>query len=510
MIRRILVTLSAVILVLALVSTAVASNGTQIGTVGAKSTAMGSAFRGLSDDWSAGFFNPAGITQFGKWNIGASAGLIMPRGSYQAYPYPMLPSPALVTGPVDATAKNFVVPALGVFYKATEKLSVGLSVYAPFGLGTEWDLFKIPAGYGNAKAISKEKESYSDHQVIDIQPTVAYKFSEKLSIGAGFSYIWGKMTLDQVNLAVNPVSLPANWALVSMVPVLMGGTTPWAWNSDQNRIIAETNLDGDGTAIGGNVGLLFKPSEKISIGLSGRFSSDLKLKGDMTQTIAYPGDLAKYQTLVALATALAASGDPVKMAQAAQLQTAAGVFSGANVPTTFKNISANLPLPWTIGAGIALKPTSRWTLTADASLSNWSAWDEIVIDKGTEAGTDKMLENWKNTLELGAGLEFKAVQKEGSELFLRAGGYTVDSPVPNATMNPTLLDPARRYVATAGVGLTMGKVSIDFAFEHVFFGDKDIPASEYVFDPAKGYAENYAGIYKFNANVFTIATTISL
>jgi hypothetical protein len=133
----------------------------------------------------------------------------------------------------------------------------------------------------------------------------------------------------------------------------------------------------------------------------------------------------------------------------------------------------------------------------------------IEIDEGA-AGKTEMLQNWKNTLELGLGVEWLAMQKESHKLFIRAGGYTVDSPVPNGTMNPTLLDPTRRYVATAGVGLTMGKVSVDFAFEHVFFGDKDIPASEYVFDPVKGYAENYAGIYKFNANVFTLATTISL
>jgi long-chain fatty acid transport protein len=321
----------------------------------------------------------------------------------------------------------------------------------------------------------------------------------------GFSYIWGKMTLDQVNLALNPLAIPATWTPVSMVPLLLGGSSPWSWNADQNRIIVETNLDGKGTAYGANAGILFKPSEKFSIGLSGRFSTDLKLKGDMTQTVAYPGDPAKYQTLLGVATALDAS-DPVK---AAQLRAAAGVFSGVNVTTTYKDIKADLPLPWTIGAGIAFKPSCCWTLTADASLTNWSAWDVIEIDEGA-AGKTEMLQDWKNTLELGLGVEFLAMQKESHKLFLRAGGYTVDSPVPNETMNPTLLDPARRYVATAGVGLTMGKVSIDFAFEHVFFGEKDIPASEYVFDAAKGYAENYAGKYNFNANVFTLATTISL
>ena len=106
--RRIL----SVLMLLALVSSVFASNGTQIGTVGAKSTAMGSAFRGLADDWSAAYFNPAGATQFGKWEIGFSAGMIMPRGSYEAYLYPVAPFAGMKTGAVDATI-NFDAPTQG-------------------------------------------------------------------------------------------------------------------------------------------------------------------------------------------------------------------------------------------------------------------------------------------------------------------------------------------------------------------------------------------------------------
>jgi long-chain fatty acid transport protein len=508
MIRRILSILSALILILAIVSAAVASNGTQIGTVGAKSTAMGSAFRGLSDDWSAGFFNPAGITQFGKWNIGVSAGLIMPRGSYQAHPYPKYQSEALVTDKVDASAQNFIVPALGIFYKATEKLSVGLSVYAPFGLGTEWDLYKVPAGFGVPGAISKEKESFSDHQVIDIQPTAAFKFSEKLSVGLGVSYITGKMTIDQVLLPLNPLlanlgAINAGLATISAMDPRVPSSL--SWSSDFNRLIAEMNLDGSGTAYGANLGFLFKPMEKLSIGVSGRYCTDLKLKGDMKTKVTLPFNAANYQALTT-AAADVATLDP---ASSALLTKAAGAFSGQPyVNQTVKDIEADLPLPWTIGAGIAFKPSCCWTITADASMTNWKAWDKVEIMKDGAAINELEL-LWKNTLEIGAGVEFLAMQMESKKLFLRLGGYTVDSPVPNTTMTPTLLDPARRYVATAGIGCSMGKVSIDFAFEHVFFGDKDIPASEYNIG-AEGYPLNYAGIYKFNANVFTLATTISL
>jgi len=55
----------------------------------------------------------------------------------------------------------------------------------------------------------------------------------------------------------------------------------------------------------------------------------------------------------------------------------------------------------------------------------------------------------------------------------------------------------------------MGKISVDVAFEHVIFGEKDIPASEYEIG-AEGYPTNFAGKYNFNANVITIATTIKL
>lgn len=499
------ITAMSVFLSIALAFSVFASNGTQIGTVGAKSTSMGSAFRGLADDWSAAYFNPAGITQFGKWNIGASAGIIMPRGSYQAYPYPAYPSPALTTNNVDATAKNFLIPALGIFYKATEKLSVGLGVFAPFGLGTEWDFFSIPANYGNTNAISKEKESFSDHQAIDIQPTIAYKFSDKLSVGLGLKYTWGKMTIDQVMLPLTSAIIYGETQGTIPMPMInallagIGGVSQLLQTPlDPNRLIVEESLDGDGSAYGGNVGILFKPIEKLSIGLSGRFSTALKLKGSFKLTAGMPN----FQNEVAVMLG-------AKQIDAATAGLLNSKFNGTNLSMVdIDDIEADLPLPWTIGGGIAFRPCTRWTITADASLTNWKSWDKIVLEQnGTEI--NELPLNWKNTMEVGAGVQFKAVQKEGSELFLRAGGYTVDSPVPNSNMNPTILDPARRYIVTAGIGFCIGKINIDFAYERVMFDNKDIPASEYNMGP-EGYPMNYAGKYKFNANVITIATTLSL
>ena len=279
--------LAALLLILALTaSQAFASNGTQIGTVGARSTAMGSAFRGLADDWSAVYFNPAGLTQLqSKWTIGFSGGLIAPRGSYEAASYPptMMPSALMTLTETDAKARNFFVPAMSVFYKANDKLTLGVGVYAPFGLGTEWDLLENNATYGNPNALSKKYENYSDHQVITVQPTVAYQLTDRLSLGLGVNFIWGKMVLDLAKLAVNP-AIPA----IAANPALNALLMPMVNQPFHTRMVVESNLDGDGTTWGFNAGLKFDVTDKLSLGVSARVAGDLALSGTMKTAITCP------------------------------------------------------------------------------------------------------------------------------------------------------------------------------------------------------------------------------
>ncbi len=488
------------LLCLVIVTEAGASNGTQIGTVGARSTAMGSCFRGLSDDWSAIYFNPAGLTQLkGKWTIGFSGGYIMPRGNYTAASYPAAWAPfsGMYTTEREASPRNFLVPSLAIFYNGMEKMTLGISVYAPFGLGTEWDLVKVPDNYGNATGISKTKESYSDHQVIVIQPTVAFKFSDKLSFGLGLSYIWGKMDLDMVKLAFNPAA--ASWPALQVGLAGFGVTLP-DLTADQYRIMVENNLKGTGSAYGANFGFLFKATDKLSIGLSGRYFTDLKLSGDNKQTYIMPGDPTKVAILTGVPdAAFASAADPTGTATK---QSLIGAFSGVNISST-DDVTADLPLPMTLGGGIAYKFSDKLTLVADASWTNWATWDVITVNvEGGDAIALK--QNWVNTIELGAGCEYWA----SSKMAIRLGFYTTDTPVPDETMNPTLLDPNRRYVVTGGLGYNLGPASINLACERVIFGEKTIDT--YSFDQSTGVADNYAGVYNFSAWVFTLGTQINL
>lgn len=509
MIHKRNVALLSVFLILALFTQAFASNGTQIGTVGARSTAMASAFRGLADDWSALFFNPAGLTQLEGWTFGASTGIIMPRGCYTQDAYPVYPFSGMYARGCDATAQNFFVPSMGIFKQLNESVVVGLGVYAPFGLGTEWDLMEIPASYGNATGLSKTEEHYSDHQVITVQPTIAFKLSDKISMGLGVSYVWGKMDLDVVKLGLNPVLAEVapgitGWQGLQLGLAAMGVTLP-DLTADQHRVPVENNLSGHGSAFGVNFGLRMEFNEKFSMGISARYFSDLKLKGDLLQTYIFSGDPVKAATLQAVpAVAFADADDPTGVNNKNELLL---LFSGQNYPETFTDVDAPLPLPLTAGIGFAYKFSPRFTMTLDVSMTRWSAWDIITVeDDGEEIAAFE--ENWDNTIQAGFGYEALIADKENSQIFWRGGFYSVDSPAIDETMTPTILDPKRRFVITQGLGAKFGKIALNLCYEYIFFGDKTV--EDYNFNPENGTAENNAGLYEFKAHVITFGTSIDL
>ncbi len=504
-----------------------ASNGTQIGTVGARATAMGSNSRGLADDWSAFHYNPAGLTQLqDKWTIGLSLGMIMPRGSYAPYAFPAAvpPFPGLSTDEATLVEQNFAVPSLAVFYKLSEKLTVGLGVAGPFGLGAKFDIIEIPTAYGNDTPLANTEETTSDHQVVNIQPTVALKLSNNISIGAGVGYIGllkspklasTYMKLSQVAVPEygdiiqekSPNSYPGYLQLVGMLQLL------GVYQPIHSRLILENNMDGkEGTAWNIDVGAHIKVSESLSFGVSGKYYTNLKLKGTMNRKVHFPGNTGIYSG------AVAGYFHMVPGKQTVDSLTALGgiqaLFPGVTTDTTY-DAEAELPLPLTIGAGIAYKPIPKLTLTADISITRWSTWETIDINLTNQTTGEQesisMKENWKNTYEYGAGAEYCLLDQENMKLNLRGGFYMVDTPSPHSTISPTILDPKNRTVLTGGLGISLGKIQFSIAYERVMLGKATIPASEYEFDAESwGTNDNWAGVYELNANVITFETTIGL
>ncbi|NQT24196.1 outer membrane protein transport protein [candidate division KSB1 bacterium] len=502
-----------------------ASNGSQIGTVGARSTAMGSSFTGLADDWSALFFNPAGLTQLKGTTIGISYALITPTGTYQPHAYPSPQFSGLSTSANELREQTFHVPAIGLFFQPVEKLTLGFGLYAPFGLGAEFDLYDVPPGFrtddptGRANWDLSGEEGYetgSDHEVVFFQPTVAYEIFEGVSLGLGVGYTQrGKLELNEVGV---PLLVDADPQFAQAAALFNLFEAYGVMNPDHERLMVETNLTGKGSSWNLNMGLHVDATDWLSVGVSARIYQDLKLKGTMTQTVHLPGlteeSRAGYEGVIE--TYVATVYDTLNMGadslatEMLYKQMLYQIFPGVSQSTKLY-AEADLPLPTSLSFGVALKPIDRLTLTVSETFTNWASWNEVDVNLQIQSTTTStaMTLSWEDTWETAVGAEYRVIDAEKVKLDLRGGFYMVASPVPDETITPTLLDPNDRNVITAGLGLELGKIQLNVAYEKVMMADRDVTDYEWGANGVDSWNENYAGVYSMSADVITFGLTFT-
>ena len=223
------------LILLFLAASCVYSNGLSLNSIGPKAFGMGGAFVGLADDHTAIFWNPAGLTQTQKNFIGAFVTDVVPMGTYK-----------FTVAGIDAKTKtnHYLSPNLMSYFRFnfSDRLTVGLGVYVPAGLGTEWD--------GNDLknlSVGTALEWKTKIGVINFSPAVAYKVTDQLSLGAALNAFYGMFDLKN--------------------PVIAGG------NGYQYQ------EQSDGLGFGVTIGALFKATDKFSVGASFRTKTNVKMTG---------------------------------------------------------------------------------------------------------------------------------------------------------------------------------------------------------------------------------------
>ncbi len=192
-------------------------------------TARGEAFAATADNASAIYYNPAGISQLKGGNFrGGIYGIYLPV-TYKS------PSGRSFDNEKDLQA----VPQLFLTYTPNEsRLSYGLGIYAPFGLGFRW-----PQDTGFRTLAIESQLTY-----LSINPVVAWRILPNLSVGGG---------------------LTANYAKADIRSGLV-------WPDQSND---QFRFKGDGWGVGYNFGALWRVHEKVSIGVSFRSSTRVNLEG---------------------------------------------------------------------------------------------------------------------------------------------------------------------------------------------------------------------------------------
>jgi long-chain fatty acid transport protein len=433
--------------------------GSRIPDQDAEASARGDAFTATADNASAIYYNPAGLTQLPEgFSIRTGVYAIDIQDKYQP-----LPGGSGKDSWNHSTLQS--VPQIYLAYHPKNQIfTFGLGIYSPFGLKTEWP----------DDASFRQAGVYGGLHDIAFNPVVAIQVTRTLSVGLGIS---------------------ANYLSTD----LRDGLTSAQGDSFEFK--------GDGLAVSGNVGIMWKPTEQHSFGLtyhtpmSGDFtghtqthlnSSEIRAakagnaaiaagKAQLSQAIqkinSLPLPPAYKATLIAQANA-----------QFAAQMAASGVPASGEFPTSFPTLPAKgtLKFPQYAVFGYSFRPTPDWNIEADIDWTDWDSVNDFIL-KQNGGATVKVPFDWTHSFmyELGA-THLMGPWK------LSLGFIYSENSVPSGTFNPLVPD-SDRYLASLGIGRTFGQFSVDVAYQ-LGIGPKRTIVNDSPADGSYSYLSNAVSI----------------
>ena len=189
----------------------------------------GAGVAGRAQDAGTVFSNPAGMTRFKDTAMLAGGGLIFLH-------IPFNPDFANTIPGTDGSATGFVpFGSFAYIYPVSDQLKLGISFQNNFGLSLDW----------GTNWVGRYTATQATITAPQLQPTIAYKVTDWLSVGAGAGLTLGYL---DVKLRVNNPDLPG----------------------DGKMEIEDTDF-----AVQGNFGIMLNPTESTRIGL--RYLTETKL-----------------------------------------------------------------------------------------------------------------------------------------------------------------------------------------------------------------------------------------
>ncbi len=479
-----------IVLACLLIPAAVYASGVALTGIGARATALGGSYHALASDWSAAYWNPAGLTQIQGFHAGFDVEMIKVRGHLTPAPWDTLGRFSVFrTTEVANKDKTFYVPAGGVAY-GMGRLAFGLAVFAPFGLGATWDLLETEKYHAEYP-----KYDYDDDlKVVDVHPTVALQLSDNLSVGVGVSLVYSSMMIRKPGFIPNPYLAPPDPSLQTFVKIARF-EEKGLLRSPYTHFILDSKLEGDGFGWGGNLGLLWKPSSSLSIGLTGQWYHDLSLDGEISASLYFPYSEDANNAIQLFVTPKLQEKLQKGEITEEEYVVVSKAYSGEKIVVYDKEKgSATVPLPPTLALGFAYTGIPNTTIAADITWTGWSAWDVIRIELDN-GDVSELKELWKDTIRLGV-----AVERRFQSFCGRLAYYTEPEAPPASTLSPTIPDVSRRHVLLLGIGVPLGPITLNLHAEKFFSEEKDVREWRLTADGTD--YENVAG--KYRLDTFTV------
>ena len=349
-----------------ILSTCLWAGGWNNTLMGARALAIGAAFAGLADDPSAIYYNPAGLVlQEKRMNISINGVYISPTHEYS------------MPGGLKAESKNQnSIPQFFLTYKMNDKVTIGFGAYVPYA--------------GGGVEFSKEELGYpfsSNLGILSLTPSISYKVSEKFSVGFNLNFYHGKLDVN--------TDMPGYGPMES----------------------EET-----GSVVSAGLGMLYRPIDKLSFGVSIRGPAKMSLTGITSITATAPG------------------------------------FGEVRFDL---DSETNIKLPWDIEFGIAYRVLDNLVLSGSAQYTLWTALDRVekiirdVPFQGDQTNYQDM--KFNNILIMRVGFEYAIP----NGLYIRGGLGMDRAASPAETLSIRNID-VDKLTLIGGFGYRMGNTQIDF------------------------------------------------
>lgn len=364
------------------------------GGMGSRAKSMGGAFIGLADDWSAVYWNPAGLTQLEKQEFGFEFDS----------PHPTLKdgnsiSNKLITDPtldikyqldtfINYTGfeparfdKEEVNPHFyilnGLAYCLEFKgFSIGAGYYVPVGHFIDWeDTVKTITGIGTIEA-----KLFQELGIMVGNLSAAKDIHPRFSLGAGLNLLYGRIDYRAEKRLKN---------------------TGFDYSFD-------AEYKGNGFGLEGIFGAMFKITDQLQLGGVYRTGSTIKMSGNARNVL-----------------------------------TVASINEKSDFDQDF-----TYPLTW--GLGLAYKPKDTMTLTADFQRTLWSNFrTKVDFDTpGIALFNKDYSADWKDSNRYRLGAEYKLTER-----WTLSGGYFFDeASLPDKSVGFTNIVDVNRHAINMGLG----------------------------------------------------------
>ena len=385
------------------------------------------------DDASTVYFNPAGMSRLHGSHLSGGLHIVDLNTDFKGsaeYANTGAPPPFGFDGvAIDGKKKKNLdttefVPSGYISHQFSDKVWFGLGVNAPFGLKTEYD----------DKWVGRYNADKSELLTININPSMAFKFNDNVSIGFGISAMYADGELTNVadgGLRLASVPPPAG-------PLGAPG-------SDDGKV----KLTADDWGYGFNAGLLLAPTQNTRIGLHYRSEIDLKLEGD-----------AK----------VSGFSNPLLASENGK-----------------QDAKLDITLPDTVSLSGNYSLNSRWAFMADVTWTNWSDIDTLDI-KLQDGSRSVAVWDYDDSWRYSIGAEFKPSRT----WTFRTGVALDETPVPNDSLrSPRVPDNDRTWLTLGMTYRHTPNLSFDFGYAHIFVDDPKLKNVSDNHDPSAGQTTGF-------------------